>query len=220
MKIDRRTMLLAAGAFASGAVFSKDAAVMPGQVPDSVAATAKPYIEVGNYKDDANRVFMFTQYTCPYCASVWEPMAQWGATLPETIKFIRVPMATGEKLSDLAALAYYVVRDLAPQRINEFETMAYQVGQSNPSASGYLSILKKMKFTPAQLKASIAKQVTKDRMVRSAVLERRYMVNVTPTFAVGGRWITNANFTNGDYQVLTQILNGLVSMAIADGAKS
>ena len=78
----------------------------------------------------------------------------------------------------------------------------------------YVGILKRMGFNQAQINASLNSKNTQNRIARAMDLARRYRVTVTPTFGVAGKYNTHAGFTNGDYNLLTQLLNGLVSDAM------
>ena len=68
-----------------------------------------------------------------------------------------------------------------------------------------------MGFSRSQIAAAAADKQTQNRIARAMLLVRRYRVTATPFFAVGGRYTTHAGFTGGDYRVLVQLMNGLVS---------
>ena len=182
----------------------------------AVESTIKPYLVAGNFAEDRSRVFMFFSYSCPYCAQVWVGMDRWGATLPRDWRYVPVPVITNEKSSKVAATAYYIVRELAPGRLSEFNRLAYAVGGNNrdTSGQGYIRALYQMGFKAADIERVANSDVTQERLARALALSHRYNIRSTPTFAVGGRYTTHAGFTNGDYEVLVQLLNALVSMTI------
>ena len=178
----------------------------------------EPYIEVGPFADDKNRVFLFYAYTCPYCAQYAPAIVDWGKTLPREMQLVRVPVITVERLSQVAAAAYYVVREIAPERVNEFDSIAYDTATSGSlSPEIFTELLHKMGISPKLAQETLNKKITKDRMVRATLLSSRYRVTATPHFGIGGRFATNVNFTNGNYMLLMKLLNGLVSQAVTVG---
>ena len=171
----------------------------------------KPYLAVGPYADDQARVFMFMSYECPYCEQTWYGMGEWGRTLPEPFRFVYVPIYTGNRRLDAAATGFYIVRSLAPERITEYQRLAFEAAKTARSSADFAAVLHRMGFSHNQIAAAAADRRTQQRMARAMLLVRRYRVTATPFFAVGGRYTTHAGFTGGDYRMLVQLMNGLVS---------
>lgn len=217
MTFNRRLFLLSAVAAAFSARSLADAGnpfgLPAGEIgqQNDLSNVIKPYLAVGPYEGDRHRVYMFLSYECPYCEQTWYGLGQWGSTLPEPFRFVYVPVYTGNKRSDAAATGYYVVRDLAPSRIGEYNRLAFDTARRAKTADDYIGVLRRMGFGREAVKASLAKQQTRDRIARAMMLVRNYRITATPFFAVGGRYTTHAGFTNGNYQMLVQLLNGLVS---------
>lgn len=176
----------------------------------------KPYLVVGNYKEDSKRVFMFFSYTCPFCNQMWGGMDAWAKTLLPDWRYVQVPYITQEKSSKVAATAFYIVRELAPHRLAEFNRMAYAVGQTDAGRNGasYIAILRKMGFKEEQIRQAAMSPVTQKRLERAMILTLRYNIRRTPMMAVGGRYTTHLDFTGGDPMLLGQLLSALVSMSI------
>lgn len=175
-----------------------------------------PYLTIGNFTDDKYRVFMFISYDCPICKEVWKGMSDWGKTLPEPFKFVFVPLSKGEDTLALATQAFYVVRDIAPNKIEQFQQIAFEKAVQIKQWQEWVDILQRFIGIPATaIEASIRKSETNKRIERARKLAQRYRVTVTPYFGVGGRYATHAGYTNGNYQVLVQLLNALVSKMIA-----
>lgn len=86
--------------------------------------------------------------------------------------------------------------------------------KTNINATDYIRLLQRMGFTKQQIDSSLAADITQQRLARAILLMRRYRVTMTPTFGVAGRYSTHAGFTNGDYGMLKQLLDGLVSNEI------
>lgn len=221
--MQRRSFLLSAAAlplmYAQGAS-AQSSLQTPGvliQQPPAAKETIanfKPYMEIGDYPDDRQRVFMFFSYSCPYCAQHSPAIVEWGKTLPPQIQFVRVPVITTDRASMNAAAAFYVMREVAPARLSEFDALAYAAGASGLNESAFKDILLKMGLPKAQMLQAMNKGITRSRLMRATLLSGRYKVGATPHFGVGGKYATNANFTNGNYQLLIELLNGLVSQVL------
>ena len=215
--MNRRRFLLAATALlVTGKTFSAPDMTSPtNQAEASLQSLAKPYHAIGHFKSDAERVYMFISFDCPYCANTWAGYAQWGRTLPQPFRFVLVPIV-GTPKHNAAATAFYVVRQLAPGRLNEFIRLVYAMHstKTNINATDYIRLLQRMGFTKQQIDSSLAADITQQRLARAILLMRRYRVTMTPTFGVAGRYSTHAGFTNGDYGMLKQLLDGLVSNEI------
>ncbi len=212
---DRRRFLLAcaaAGLSLRAAADIQDFS-LPGQdrQRNNLADTVKPYLSVGPYREDLNRVYMFLSYECPYCEQTWYGMGEWGRTLPDPFRFVYVPIYTGNKRLDAAATGFYIVRDLAPTRIADYQRLTFEAARTAKNERDFVAVLYRMGFSHEAINTSVRKRLTQERMARAMMLVRRYRVTATPFFAVGGRYTTHAGFTGGNYQMLTQLLNGLVS---------
>jgi thiol:disulfide interchange protein DsbA len=215
--MQRRSFLLSAAALpllcAEGAM-AQSASSSPSSNVKEALAGFKPYMEIGDYADDRQRVFMFFSYACPFCAQHAPALIEWGKTLPSPMQFVRVPVITTERASMNAAAAFYVVREIAAARLSEFDAMAYAAGASGLNDSTFKDILLKLRLPKEQVVQAMSKTVTRNRLMRATLLSGRYKVGATPHFGVGGKYATNANFTNGNYQVLVELLNGLVSQVL------
>lgn len=216
MNHTRRSILLGGSSMLALPMLAgaQDVKLQPRQTGQNSTEFLRPYSEIGNFADDRDRVFLFFSYGCTFCAQYASGIVAWGKTLPEPLQLVRVPVLTTEQVSQAAAMAYYVVREIAPNRLDELDALAYSAAGSAYTPEIFPEILRKMNLSPNAIKAAINKQVTKDRMVRAVLLSKRYKVAATPHFGVGGRFATNANFTNGDYTTLVQLLNGLVSQVV------
>lgn len=179
-----------------------------------ISDAVKPYLAVGPYAEDRNRVYMFLSYECPYCEQNWYGMGEWGRTLPDPFRFVYVPIYTGNKRLDAAATGFYVVRDLAPAKIADYQRLAFEAARTARNERDFVAVLYRMGFSQEAIRTSVRKQLTQERMARAMTLAHRYRVTATPFFAVGGRYTTHAGFTGGNYQMLIQLLNGLVSNVV------
>ena len=186
------------------------------QQQNSLGGVIKPYLTVGNFADDKYRVFMFLSYDCPYCKETWKGMGDWGKTLPNPFKFVFVPLSKGERSLDLATRAFYVVRDVAPHKIETFQQIAFEKATQIRQWQEWVEVLQRFVQIPAQaIETSTRKPETAKRIDRARKLAGRYRVELTPSFGVGGKYATHVGYTNGNYQLLVQLLNALVSEIIS-----
>lgn len=216
--MNRRKFLIGAGAAIISLQLSA-ASGLSGTVPknDSKGQPESDlknhYIAIGNYKDDANRVFMFISFDCPYCAQSWQGVGEWALKLPPPFKFVYVPVL-GTPRKNVAGTAFYIVRELAPHRLPEFMSQAFSLASSRINNESYIDILYKMGFTKAQVEGAYASQITKRRVERAIKLTNNYRIDVTPSFGIAGRYMTHIDLANGDTRFLTNIVNRLITIEI------
>ncbi|MBW5284169.1 thioredoxin domain-containing protein [Burkholderia gladioli] len=181
----------------------------------SVMQAVTPYMAIGDFAEDRGKVYMFFEFTCPFCQRNWHAFMDWGNTLPRTFRFIPVPLVTDDPSTRAAALAYYTVKALAPQRIPDFMALGFSAAQNGRvSIADYAQMMVQLGLKPQAIEAYGQSQELGDRLRRGLDLAQRYSVEATPSFGVGGQYQTNANFTNGDYTLLARLLSGLVSRQI------
>ncbi len=79
--MNRRRFLLAATALlVTGKTFSApDIDLTHKPSGGFVTKLGQPYHAIGHFKSDAERVYMFISFDCPYCANTWAGYAQWDA---------------------------------------------------------------------------------------------------------------------------------------------
>ncbi|PEH40426.1 disulfide oxidoreductase [Burkholderia gladioli] len=182
---------------------------------NAVAQSVTPYMAIGDFAEDRGKVYMFFEFTCPYCQRNWQAFIEWGNTLPRSFRFVAVPLVTDDPSTRAAALAFYTVKALAPQRIPNFLALGFAAAQQGrTSMRDYARMMVQLGLTPQAIEAYGRTQELGDRLRRGLDLAQRYDVEATPSFGVGGQYQTNANFTNGDYALLSRLLSGLVSRQI------
>lgn len=213
--MNRRHFLYSSLLFASTVVLAENTLPTGNNNGDNtLGGTLKPYMQIGNFTDDKHRVFMFLTFDCPWCKETWKGIGDWGKTLPEPFKFVFVPLSKGNKQLHLASVAFYVVRDLAPNRIENFLEIAFTKATVIRSWQEWVNILVRLGLSPQMIADSANKPITKQRIERGRLLAGRYRLNATPHFGVAGKYATNVGYTNGDYRLLVKLLNVLVSEVI------
>ena len=164
--LDRRDFLLVCAAAGLSLRAAADDFGLPGQdgQRNNLADTVKPYLTVGPYREDLYRVYMFLSYECPYCEQTWYGMGEWGRTLPDPFRFVYVPIYTGNKRLDAAATGFYIVRDLAPPRIADYQRLTFEAARTAKNERDFIAVLYRMGFSREAINASVRKQLTQERM--------------------------------------------------------
>ncbi|WP_373742096.1 hypothetical protein [Neisseria sp.] len=219
--MDRRKFLLGITALSVSAVTgaAPDIGTFSGKThlefDDDAVRKFKPAIPIGNYKEDAHRIYMFISFSCPFCAQTWEAFAKWALALPNPYKFVYVPIFNG-KVQNTAGTGFYIIRELAPTRTPEYLRLAFSLQQKrNTGTKDYIAILYQMGFTRQQIASASQSAVTQKRIARAMMLYQRYrvgIVNQTPVFGVAGKYLTHTGFTkNGYYKEVAENLSWLIT---------
>lgn len=176
------------------------------ELPRPVVFLAEPV------KGDAKTAFEFFGFGCIYCAQYNDQFTSWGKTLPVGIRFEKIPLLMNEENDLKLMTAFYAAKSVSPNRIEEWLRAIFKSGGSSEptvilgacSESGipqkqFIDALK-AKDTAAQVKRAIQKTI-------------QYNIQSTPTLAVDGRYVVSPEGVRGDYGLLFQVANGLVSAA-------
>lgn len=174
-----------------------------------------PYLMVGPYADDKYRIFMFISYLCDFCKQTYSGMIHWATTLPQPFIFVTVPLFLNDVRQKATATGFYIVKNLLPQKIYEYNQLVFEKIQSITSMQDVLTILKNLGLNQMDIKQSLNDPKTINRIKRAMTLAQRYQVTTTPFFGVAGSYTTDAGFTNGNYELLVQLLNGMISNEMA-----
>lgn len=162
-----------------------------------------------------NRVLYFAHFTCPFCRGAHSYLQDWGDHLPWPYRFEVVPAVALPDHYPMA-IAYYVVVQLAPDRLRDFEKALYvelQDRRGDPlSPATFRNAALKVGINAAQFDAAVASQTTRGFVERAFELTRLYAIDEVPTIVVANRFKTGPGRVQNDQQSFVAILNGLVSM--------
>lgn len=167
-----------------------------------------------NLPADRRKVYQFFMFSCGYCMQSDAMFVQWARTLPRAFSFEQIPVITND-IDLSAAMAFYAVAMVAPHRVEAFKDQMYRL----MTLSGGRGISKKEIFDAAMTagvngdrlyQALMSKQVSAATK-RAVDLREAYSVEHTPTLGIAGRYVSHAGFTGGNYDMLLQLGNGLVS---------
>lgn len=201
-------ILIASPAFAIEGMTSKAA---------TDAVMQSPWKEVG-LPGGKGRVMAFISFSCQFCMQTDEKFTSWATTLPKGIGFEQVPLIYTKSDIQLA-IAFYSVFYTEPEKLGVFKQELYHLGtmMGQNQAIDNAALLSLAERTG--LNVSVFAQATQTRTVKDAVaraieITQKIGFDVTPSIIVGGKYLTHAGYTSGNYDALIQLLNGLVSREI------
>lgn len=180
----------------------------------------KPYKELSlKILGDKRSVKVFFQYSCPYCANYFSGLDGWGKTLPLSWKFEWVPIvASTNKEEIIPAMAYYAALQTDRSKISLFSLHAYDAiaaqRKSITDPNTWIAICKACAI-PEKPFMSAFKKVSPSLIQATAKECARYQISETPSVAIGGAYIVTPNNSNGNADLFYQLLNGMVSKAMA-----
>lgn len=160
-------------------------------------------------------VLEFFAYTCPHCAKI-EPMVEkWRKTLPDTVVFKGVPVAFNASMKDLQK-TYYALE--AVGRLDLHAAVFKAIHQDNKQLFKADAIIDwvaaqgvdRKAFTDAFNSFGVQTKVT-----RADELAKAYKIDGTPSFAIGGKYVTSPSHT-GSYQGAIDETDKLMKQVLAE----
>lgn len=165
------------------------------------------------FAGDARTVYFFFDPTCPYSAQYHASYVAWGRTLIAPWKFEAIPIIAN-KAHATWAMAYYAGLMASPEKSEALTGALYVQGQMSAfdPATGVREALRATGIAYAAVQRA-SKQPQFAKLLESA-LDRNQRADLTysPTIVIAGKYKIHAELTGGDYGLLMQLANGLVSM--------
>ena len=185
--------------------------------PISLQNQVKPYLQVQPLSGDENNIRVFFSPNCAFSRNYLQFFRNLAATLPEDKTLIYTPLVNkGDGL--VFALSFATVQRFYPQFIDRFiEASMIGVQDMGMATSNWAGIEKISKA--AKLPVSLPELVKQNQVQVMQDVERmitiRHHLNIlnTPAVSVAGTYIVTPEFTNGDAQLFSQLVNGMISMA-------
>ncbi|MGB6008301.1 MAG: thiol:disulfide interchange protein DsbA/DsbL [Castellaniella sp.] len=159
-------------------------------------------------------VLEFFAYTCPHCAKIEPLVVKWRKTLPDTVVFKGVPVAFNASMKDLQKLYYALeavgrmdLHDAVFKAIHEDNKQLFKADEIIDwvAAQG----VDRKAFTDAFNSFGVQTKVT-----RADELAKAYRIDGTPSFAIGGKYVTSPSHT-GSYQGAIDETDKLVKQLLA-----
>lgn len=159
-------------------------------------------------------VLEFFAYTCPHCAKIEPLVVKWRKTLPDTVVFKGVPVAFNASMKDLQKL-YYALE--AVGRLDLHDAVFKAIHEENKDLFTADKIIDwvaaqgvdRKAFTDAFNSFGVQTKTT-----RADELAKAYKIDGTPSFAIGGQYVTSPSHT-GSYQGAIDEADKLVKQVLA-----
>lgn len=160
------------------------------------------------------RVLYFAHFTCPYCRQVHSYLPDWGRQLPQSFEFELVPaIGLGEHMP--MAVAYYVVVQLQPGRLTDYQDVLFQAfqdeGRSSTDPRVYYAAAKEIGISREQFKSMASAQSTRMFVERAQRLTAMYNIDEVPTVVLANTYKTGPGRVQNDRLAFVSVLNGLIS---------
>jgi thiol:disulfide interchange protein DsbA len=160
-------------------------------------------------------VLEFFAYTCPHCAKIEPLVVKWRKTLPDSVVFKGVPVAFNASMKDLQKL-YYALE--AVGRLDLHDAVFKAIHEDNKELFKADEIIDwvaaqgvdRAAFTDAFNSFGVQTKIT-----RADELAKAYHIDGTPSFSIGGRYVTSPSHT-GSYQGAIDEADKLVKQVLAD----
>lgn len=198
---------------AAAAAFSYSARA---QVPAGMEQL-KPYLQVKPVPGDDETVRVFFSPSCQFSRNYFQFFKNLETTMPKPKTFEFTPLVNkGDGLA--FALSFLAVEKYYPAYTHNFMEASFigaqDLGISTVNWAGIdrigkaahipVSVPLLVKQHEATLRADLATLLT---------LQKDLQVTNTPAVTVAGTYIVTPEFTNGDAQLFSQLVNGIISMA-------
>lgn len=161
-------------------------------------------------------VLEFFAYTCPHCAKIEPLVVNWRKTLPNTVVFKGVPVAFNASMKDLQKL-YYALEAVGRLDLNDAVFKAIHEDHKQLFKADEITAwvvaqgVDRKAFTDAFNSFGVQTKVT-----RADELAKAYRIDGTPSFAIGGRFVTSPAQT-GSYQGAIDETDKLVKRVLTQG---
>lgn len=157
-------------------------------------------------------VVEFFSYGCPWCFHLEPSLEKWLKTKPNYVKFTRVPVVFEDGWQTYAK-AYYtaealgILDKMTPAIFNAIHVKGLDLTSSDAMQKFFMAHgTSKADFQSAyDFSPGIGMQLEEGQNLILA-----YHVFAVPTIIVNGKYYTNAELTNGNDQLLMQVVNYLV----------
>ena len=186
--------------------------------PQNSGVTFKPYLEVPSVDGEENMVRVFFSPSCPFSKQYFHFFMNLAATLPKSKEFRMSPLVN--KLDGPTyILGYLAVQRYYPRYLkNYIEASLIGVQEKGMSPKNWYAIEKIA--AAAQIPTRLGPLVQENQSRLKAdfsnlvSLQKKLKITNTPSVAVAGTYIVTPEITDGDPQLFSELVNGVISMAM------
>lgn len=175
-------------------------------------------IEKPKKQNQAITVTEFFSYGCPWCYKLEPIIEKFKKELPQKVKFERVPVVF-EKNWDLYAKAYYTADKL---QLNDKLTPALFDAIQNKkeklnTTNAMIDFFSKHGVDKKTAESAFKHSPTINTMVKNGViLMQKYQIYSVPTIVINGKYKTDLAMTNGNPELLLEVMRFLVQKALQE----
>ena len=177
----------------------------------------KPYLQVKPVAGDEETVRVFFSPSCQFSRNYFQFFKNLEATMPKPKTFEFTPLVNkGDGLA--FALSFLAVEKYYPSYVHNFMEASFigaqDLGISTVNWAG-IDRIGKAAHVPVSVPLLVKQHEGALRADLAALLtlQKDLQVTNTPAVSVAGTYIVTPEFTNGDAQLFSQLVNGIISMA-------
>lgn len=186
------------------------------QVPPGMEQL-KPYLQVKPVAGDDETVRVFFSPACPFSRNYFQFFKNLEATMPKSKIFAFTPLVNrGDGIP--FALSFLAVQKYYPEYTHNFMQASF-IGVQDLSIStrnwAGIDRIGKAAHVPVSVPLLVEQHAgtLKAQLNALLVLQKDLKITNTPAVSVAGTYIVTPEFTNGDSQLFSQLVNGIISMA-------
>lgn len=164
---------------------------------------------------DKIEVLEFFSYSCIHCFRVDPMVEKWRKDIPEGAVFKRIPVGFNAGMRDLQKL-YFTLESL--DRLDDLNEAAFKAihddGENLFSEKEIINWASKQGIDKAEFTDVFNSFGVQTKLKRADELTKSYQIDSTPTFAIGGQYLTSPA-TAGGYQQSVDEANRLMLELLA-----
>lgn len=171
--------------------------------------------------NDQKVIRMFFDFYCSYCRGIHPSITYWGATLPNGFSVAYSPVVTNDKLHQIAAQAYYFAVDESKTdgQLKRFVEHIYDhIHLTDGNAMKLARLIKEsmqdVGLDPMKWMQNIDQGLYKERLIEQIKIQETLSLNKTPTFVLGGTYMTHLGFANGEANTFLTLLNAITTLLV------
>lgn len=184
--------------------------------PQAQGPALRPYLQVKPVASDVDVVRAFFSPSCSFSKAYFGFFKNLGATLPVGKAFALTPLVNrGDGLP--YALSFHAIRKYYPAYVNNFvEASMVGVQERGLSTRNWAAIerIGRAAHVPVSVPALVQahREELMGEVTRAIELQKALAITNTPSVSVAGTYIVTPEFTSGDAQMFSQLVNAVISM--------
>ncbi|ARP88918.1 thiol:disulfide interchange protein [Bordetella genomosp. 9] len=205
------TRLLAVSTFAATLLFAPTSQAQAPQAGTQAYQAVNPPLP--NDHPGKIEVVEFFAYTCPHCAAM-EPMVEdWARKAPSDVVLVQVPVAFNAAMKPLQQM-YYTLQTLNRTDLHtKFFTAIHQEHKQLFTKAAMADWAASQGVDRAKFESAFDSFSVQTQTERATQLTKQANIDGTPSFLVGGKYLTSPVMAGNSYQGALDEVNKLIPMA-------